>query len=232
MTSRRHRDKGYRAIVFAVSACIVAFASLAYPIETNRKTNVPSESGRMALGILAGYGLFSNSNFGNSVAFGATFTYGFSKNVAVELAGLFLSAKNKNDPAGLSQGRLTMLPLQLSLLGRLPLGRKLTPYALAGVTYFLNGFASDQALEDDWHDLGFTLTEKVNGAVGFHVGAGLEYDLGKKLAAGIGVRYCLGKTRGEWSLKDDASAVESSGTFSGLDLNTMVISAGLKFFLK
>lgn len=186
----------------------------------------------MALGFLAGYGLFSDNYLNDSMAFGAAFSYSFSKNIAIEFAGLFLSPSNDHDPAKLSQGKLLTIPLQLSLLGRFPVGTKLTPYALAGITYFLNSFSMDRTAQDNWNALGFTMTEKVDAAIGFHLGAGLEYALGEKLSAGAGVRYCMGKADGEWSIKDNQSSAEANGTFSGLDLNSLVLSIGLKYFLK
>ena len=232
MTRNRPGTKGYRALVFTLLATFCALVSFARPIEADAETAIRSERSRIGLGILAGYGLFSNSFFGNGVAFGATFTYGLGRNIAVELAGLYLSESNDPDPKTVSQGRLTTIPLQLSLLGRLPLGKKLTPYVLAGVSYFLNRFNLDDTVDQSWHDLGFSRKEEVDSAVGFHVGAGLEYVIGKDLSAGFGVRYLLGKADGEWSITDDQSAVEAAGTFSGLDLNTLVFSAGLKYFLR
>ncbi len=232
MTRKKHREPGLRISVLAFLAAFITLAAMAYPIETDRESAAAPEGSRLALGILGGYGIFSNSNFSNSVAVGVTFTYSFNKNLAVELAGLFLNESNESDPATLAQGKLTTMPLQLSLLGRYPLGKKFALTALAGITYFLNSFSLDSALVDNWHDLGFTMTESVNGALGFHCGAGLEYVLKKNLSAALGVRYCLGTAKGEWSIRDDASALETSGTFNGLDLNTMVFSFGLKYFFK
>ena len=232
MTRKRHRAPGLRVSVLAFLAAIFTLTALAYPIETDRVSAATPEGSRLALGILGGYGIFSNSHFTNSVAIGVTFSYCFNKNLAVELAGLFLSESNEYDPATLSQGKLTTMPLQLSLLGRYPLGKNFALYALAGITYFLNSFSLDSALVDNWHDLGFTMTESVDSALGFHCGAGLEYVLKKNLSAAIGVRYCLGTAKGEWSIRDDASALETSGTFNGLDLNALVFSIGLKYFFK
>jgi opacity protein-like surface antigen len=136
------------------------------------------------------------------------------------------------DPNSLSKGKLTTMPLQLSLMGRFPVGRKLTPYVLAGVSYFLNSFTLDSSIASDWKTLGFTLTEKVDKVFGFHFGGGLELALGKKLSAAIDVRYCLAKAKGSWSMQDDRSSAETSGTLSDLKLDTMVFAAGLKYFFK
>ena len=109
------------------------------------------------------------------------------------------------------------MPLQLSLMGRFPFGRKLTPYVLAGGSYFLNSFTLDSTVTDGWNAVGFALTEKVDKSFGFHFGGGLEFALSKSLSAGADVRYFIAKTKGNWSLKDNKSPVESIGTFSDLN---------------
>jgi hypothetical protein len=46
------------------------------------------------------------------------------------------------------------------------------------------------------------------------------------------VRYCIAQTKGNWSLKDNKSSEETSGTFSGIKLNTMMFAIRLKYFFK
>lgn len=224
MPRKKRGAKSYQALIFTLITGFSALVSLAAPIESIRETSAPMDNSRLGAGILGGVGLL-NSYSGVGMAFGATLSYGFSKNIAIELAGLFISGKGKYDPESLSQGRLTVIPLQLSLVGRFPLNRKLTPYLLAGGSFFLISFAQ-------WHELGMTLTEKVNNAFGFHFGGGLEYALRQTLSMTFDLRYCLGKAKGSWSIRDDATAIESEGTFSGLNLNTMIFSVGLKYFFK
>jgi outer membrane protein W len=231
MPRKKTWAKSYRALIFILIAGFSALVSIAAPIEFIPETKTPMANSRLGAGIMGGVGVL-NGYYGVGMAFGATLSYGFSRNIAIEFAGLFTSGKGKYDPETLSQGRLTVMPLQLSLLGRFPLNRKLTPYLLAGGSFFLNSFAQDSAVADGWNALGITLTEKVRNAFGFHFGGGLEYAFKQTLSVALDLRYCLGKAKGSWSIRDDATAIETSGTFSGLNLNTMIISVGLKHFFR
>ena len=231
MPKKNRCTKSYPALVFIVFFAASALVSYAAPIESARETSASHDRSRLGVEILGGAGLL-NGYSGISLAFGATFSYGFSKNIAIELAGLVISGNGDYDPQTLSAGRLTIMPLQLSLLGRFPLGRKLTPYVLTGGSFFFTMFALDKAVAKGWEDVGITLTEKVDNAFGFHFGAGLEYALGKAMSVAFDVRYILGKTGGAWSIQDNASASETDGTFSGLKLNTLVCSVGLKYLFR
>lgn len=230
--------KGRRAGSLAVLAFTLFFGfSSIFNFAASRKTKAnvrpQKDNGlRMGLGVLGGYGLFSNSHYGGSAAFGATFSFAFSKNIAIELAGIYLNSAGESDPDALSKGKLTTLPLQLSLLGRFPLNKKLTPYVLAGGNYLINSFSLDKTVVADWNAVGFTLMEKVDNAFGFHFGGGLEFAIGKTLATGIDVRYCLARAKGSWSMKDNESALETNGVFSGLKLNAMMVTLGLKYFFR
>jgi outer membrane protein W len=231
MPRKRRWVKSCQVLVVTLLAGFSALVSFANPAATIRETSATRDRGRMEVGILGGIGLF-NSYYGNGVSCGVTFSYGFSKNIAIELAGLFISGNGENDPNTLPEGKLTIMPLQLSLLGRFPLGRKLTPYVLAGASYYLNSFSLDSMVANNWNMLGLTLTENVKNAFGFHFGTGLEYKLSPALSVALDLRYFLGKAKGDWSIRDNTSAVETAGTFSGLNLNTMVCFLGLKYFFK
>ena len=231
MPQKRRWGKSHSLIVLFLFAACSAGASFASPIEMLQEKTSPHKLNRFSVGILAGAGIL-NSYAGSGPAFGATISYGISKNLAVELAGLFFAGKGENDPLTLPEGTLTIMPLQLSLQGRFPLGRKLGSYLLAGGSCFLNSFSMDSRVEAGWKDVGITLEENVHTAFGFHFGAGLEYALRKTMAVVLDVRYCLGQAKGDWSITDNASAVESAGTFSGLDMNTLIFSIGLKYFFK
>jgi outer membrane protein W len=231
MPIKRHLAKCHPVSVFPLIAAFSALVLFAFPLAAVQKSVAAKDSRRMAVGFLGGVGLL-NGYSGVGAAVGASFSYGFNRNIAVELAGFLISGKGEYDPDTISKGRLTTMPLQLSLMGRFPVGRKLTPYVLAGGSYFLNGFSMDDAVAANWNDLGFTLSEKVHGAFGFHFGAGLEYRLEHALAVVFDARYFLGKANGDWNIRENASLVETGGTFSGLDLSTMVLSLGLKYFFK
>jgi outer membrane protein W len=220
------------AFVLGAWICCGAAVAAARPVESARGKEIVPPSRRTSIGFLAGAGFFSASRIGASPAFGMSFSLGISRNLAVELAGSFLMAKTDYDPQTHSQGKLLAMPLQFSLIGRFPVGRKLTPFALAGGSYFINSFMLDGTVKDGWSAVGMSVSEKVNNALGVHFGAGVEYSLSRFLTVGIDVRYFLAKAKGSWSLKENASGLESSGTYSGVNLNALVGSMALKYVFK
>jgi len=232
MSKKRQWAQRLPALVFTLFFCFSSIFAFAISFETGQEAGATDDRGRIGLGILGGYGLFANSQFGGNAAFGATFTFAVSRNIAIEIAGIYLKTNVASDPDALSKGKLTTMPLQLSLLGRFPINKKFTPYVLAGGSYFFNSFTLDSAILDGWNAVGFTLTEKLDKAFGFHFGGGLEFALGETLSACFDVRYCMAKGKGNWSLKDSISTIETNGTFKDLNLNTMMFTVGLKYFFK
>ncbi len=232
MSKKRRWAKGLPVFAFASLLLFSAVVSYAVPIKDARRNHPARGNSRLSLGISTGYGLFSNSHIGSSPALGASFSLALRRNLAIELAGSFLKAKTENDPQTFYKGSLTAVPLQLSLVWRFAFGRKLTPYALAGGSYFLNHFSLDSTMVDAWNGVGMTLTEKVNNAPGFHFGAGMDYSLNKTLSVGLDVRYFLAKTKGSWSIRDNSGALETAGSFAGVSLNALVGSIALKYFFK
>jgi outer membrane protein W len=233
MAEKRRWSKCFPALVFMFFFTFSSLFNFVFSIAAQQSAGETNAGGgRIGLGFLGGYGLFSSSQASGGAAFGATFTYGFGKNIAIELAGIYLKTNVASDPNAFSKGKMTTLPMQFSLLGRFPINKKLTPYLLAGGSYFLNNFTLDRAVAYGWNAVGFTLTENINNAFGFHFGGGLEFALGKSLSAGVDVRYCIAQTKGNWSLKDNKSSEETSGTFSGIKLNTMMFAIRLKYFFK
>lgn len=233
MTRKRQWARNFPLLVFTFFFGLSSIFTFAIPIENFQNAEeTKAGSSRIGLGMLGGYWLFPNSQYSGSAAFGATFMLGFSKNIAIELAGIYFKGNVKSDPEFLSKGKLTVIPLQLSLMWRFPINKKLTPYILAGGSYFLNHFTLDSTEVNGWNAVGFTRTEKVDMTFGFHFGCGLEFALGKTLSAGIDMRYCLAKAKGSWSMKDNKSSNEMNGIFSNLKLNSVLLAVGLKYFFR
>ena len=233
MIIKRRWARSFQLLIFTFFFAFSSIFTYAAALETFRNADEPKAgSSRIGLGLMGGYGLFSDNNYNGGVAFGATFTFGFSRNIAIELGGIYLKGAVAGNTDTLAKGKLTTVPLQLSLMGRLPIGKMITPYILAGGNYFLNSFTLDSTVTDGWNAVDFTLTEKVDKSFGFHFGGGLEFALSKSLSAGADVRYFIAKTKGNWSLKDNKSPVESIGTFSDLKLDALMFAVGLKYFFK
>ncbi len=190
----------------------------------------PSGTG---IGLMAGYAM--PSGYGGGLAYGGNFTFMFSSNFGIEIAGLRFQS-TVDEPAeadretALSKGKLSVMPVQLSLIARFPLGPKMMPYVLAGGGYFLNSYTLDSGVKNDWEGLGFVISEKVENSVGFHFGAGLDYFFTPKLALSAVVKYCMSTFKGSWSLKETVSATEASGDLKDLKLKPFIFGLGLKYF--
>jgi len=188
---------------------------------------------RTGIGLMAGYAM--PSGYGGGLAYGASFSFGFSSNFGIEIAGLRFQS-TVDEPAeadretALSKGKLTVMPIQLSLVARFPLSPSLTPYVLAGGSYFLNKYTLDSGVQGDWEDLGFTISEKVENSIGFHFGAGLDVFMSSKLAIGAVVKYCLSTFKGSWSLTDTVTTTEAKGELKDLKLKPFIVGLGLKYF--
>ncbi|MCX6557170.1 MAG: outer membrane beta-barrel protein [Candidatus Aminicenantes bacterium] len=232
MTQKGWWTKKRMLLIFALFFASCSFFNYAAPIESFAGKATAKSGRHTGVGLWGGYGLYGNSQFNGGVAFGASFLLGLGRNLAIEFAASYLGAGVESDANALSKGKLAAMPLQLSLQGRFPVGKKLTPYLLVGGNYFLNSFSLDSTIVDGWSAVGITLSEKVAGAFGFHAGAGLELALGNSLSLNIDLRYFLAKTKSNWSMTDDESLVESSGTLSGIKLDALVFALGLKYFFK
>lgn len=188
---------------------------------------------RAGIGLMAGYAM--PSGYGGGLAYGGSFTFCFSSNFGIEIAGFRFQSK-VDEPAeadretSLSKGKLTVMPVQLSLLVRFPLSQSLTPYVLAGGGYFLNKYTIDSGVQGDWENLGFTISEKIDNGIGFHFGAGLDVFFSSKLAVGAVVKYCLSTPKGSWAIKETVSNVEASGELKDLKLKPFIVGLGLKYF--
>jgi len=199
-------------------------------VKPQREEPAYAEFKKMGLGLFVGGS--STSEYGGGLAFGANFYYGITKNIGIEVGGLRFqtTAKDTDDATKLSKGKLAVMPLQLSLIGRFPVGAKLVPYVAAGGGYYLNSFTLDAALVQSWDGLGIDLEEAIDNAFGFHFGAGVDYYVKPNIAITAGVKYCLAKTKGSWTMKDQVSSEETTGTLPDLKLNALVFGAGLKYF--
>lgn len=183
---------------------------------------------KMGVGLRAGYG-------GSGLMFGGQFNLILMKNLGICVEGLYFSQSEEGSSAfledgGLSPGKTSVIPIKLSIQGRFPLSSQLTPYILAGAGYYLNSFSLDSSFESTWNNLGFTIEETVNGALGFHGGAGLDFFLNEAMAANLDIRYVYLKPKGSWTITDQLSSAATSGDIENINLSSVLIGLGFKFF--
>ncbi|MFQ6083359.1 MAG: OmpW family outer membrane protein [Candidatus Aminicenantia bacterium] len=192
-----------------------------------KKVEIGPKSG---IGIRAGYAMPSEEKYGSGLKYGANFCFGITKNIAIELSGLRFQSNVEEDPEALSKGKLSAIPIQLSIQGRFPINNQFVPYVLGGAGYYLNSFTFDEDLTDAWDALGFDIEEKVENTTGFHFGAGIDYFFTDNIALNADIRYCIVKTKGSWTITDQIGGTETSEDLEDLNLNSIMFGVGLKFF--
>jgi len=192
-----------------------------------RKLRIGPKSG---IGFLAGYAMPAENNYSSGLKYGGNICLGITKNVSIELKGLSFQSNVEGDPEALSKGRLSVIPIQLSIQARFPISWRFLPYLLGGGGYYLNRFDLDEEITDAWDALGFDLGEKVENAIGYHFGAGIDLFLTKNIALNANVRYCIAKIKGSWTLTDQIIGTETSGDIEDLNLNSLIFGGGLKFY--
>ena len=185
-----------------------------------------------SIGIGGGYAMVGD--YGNGLAFGGSFYFGFSRNfgldIGVQMLGSTYEGEDPPDINKLSAGKLSVMPVQLSLVGRFPVGTSIAPYIMAGAGYYLNKFTLNGDITSSWDALGFKIEEGLKNSIGFHFGAGLDFFITPSIALNLGATYCMAKAKGDWSITDNATSEVASGDLSGLKLDPLVFGARLKFF--
>jgi outer membrane protein W len=202
------------------------------PISASR-TYVPKKiklGPKSGVGFLAGYAMPAENNYSSGLKYGGNICLGITKNVSVELSGLRFQSDVGGDPEALSKGKLSVIPIQLSIQARFPISWRFLPYLLGGGGYYLNRFNLDREIIDAWDALGFDIEEKVENAIGYHFGAGIDLFITKNIALNADVRYFITKIKGSWTLTDQIIGTENSGSLENLNLNSLIFGGGLKFY--
>ncbi len=192
-----------------------------------RKLKLGPKSG---VGFLAGYAMPAESNYNSGLEYGGNICFGITKNVSIELQGLIFQSDVEGNPEALSKGKLSVIPIQLSIQARFPISWRFLPYLLGGGGYYLNRFNLDREIIDAWDALGFDIEEKVENAIGYHFGAGIDLFITKNIALNADIRYFIAKIKGSWTLTDQIIGTENSGSLENLNLNSLIFGGGLKFY--
>ncbi len=192
-----------------------------------------SGGGRLwGLGLNGGYALPSEGAYGGNPAFGLSLAYYLNSHMALEMSAYRTSSRVEESLEGLSAGRLTAFPLSISLLGRYPITDRVVPYGTAGAVFHFNSFRVCSRCLETWDALGIDIQERMENALGFQVGGGVDYMLGRALGLNVEVRYHFMKSGGTWAMTDRLSGLETSGELKDLNLNALVFRVGVKIFLR
>lgn len=185
------------------------------------------------IGLFGGYAQPANEGYAGSIAYGFNLSFVVMKNLAVEVTGFRFESDVEGSVTGLSQGKMAVMPIQLSLQGRFPMsGGRLIPFVEAGAGYYLNTFTLDEAVAADWDAVGFNLDESVENVVGFHFGAGLDFFVARNISLGAGVKYCIATTKGSWSLTDTATGTAANGDLEDLKVGPLAFGIRLRYIFK
>ena len=189
---------------------------------------VVSLGAQVRFGLGGGYALATDSAYAGGFSFSGQIGFLIGRNFAIELSGTYiLKGDVTGTAAGLSQGSLSRIPLELSFQGRFPIG-KIVPYVMAGAGYVLHTFDLDASLVSQWSTVGFTIEEKVDNAFSAHFGAGVDFYITPMLAINLNAKYLLPfGAKGSWSLTD-MGGTEASGTLD-LKLGMIMFGTGVKF---
>jgi len=193
---------------------------------------------KSCIGVDAGYSITQEDNYSEGINYGGSFCLGIIEYLSLEVSGLRFQNDVEGSVDGFSKGKLTVMPVLLSIQARLPVTPRFIPYIQGGGGYYLSSFALDEEIINTWDTLGFDVKEgfDVKGKIenrknifGYHFGAGLDFFITRNIAINADFKYCMVKSKGLWSLTDQISGTVTSGDLENLNLNTMMFGAGLKF---
>jgi len=183
--------------------------------------------------ILGGYALPTEKNYAGAFAFGGRLSFDLHQYFAIEVSGFRYETSVAGTEDGLSKGTLAVLPLEVSLVGRLPLsGGRFTPTFAVGAGYFIHQFSLDPQIGADWETVGFSITEKLDNAIGFHLGVGLDIALNRSLSLVVDAMFRFAESKAAWTMTDQTSHEEISGALEKLDQGSIALGIGLKFSLR
>lgn len=207
-------------MVTTLSLCILMLAGSAGIL------NAASGAKKKGIGLEAGFGMFQEAQFKEGTAISLNLFYTFTPKFRMELRGGYMSVKSDNEPTGLSQGTLKVIPLQLSLQYRLKMGAKLFPYLTIGAGYYINSFDLEKGGE--WQALGYEINDDVDSGAGFHAGLGLDYFFSPSVAFALDARYVFANLKGTHSISEVVTGITNTGEID-VPMNHFTVGVGLRF---
>lgn len=179
------------------------------------------------LGLSLNYGLFEEYDSGYG-AF-AHVNYQLGKSFLLQLQGGIEMVSTLNDPQGLGPGKLSLMPVQLSLFYRLPLSRKMILRLGGGAGYAFSSFQFDE--EDKWSQVGFTATQKLDPGPLYHAALAVDFQVSEKMTLFVEGRYCAGQLDGEYEMIDRIGGETFKGSWRE-EIRYAAITAGLSVSLR
>ena len=183
----------------------------------------------VGLNVRAGMNRMIEEEYKNGFIYSGGLSFGIHKNIALELSVSGFRSNIEQSFETLSKGKISFVPIQLSLILRVPI-KKFMPYVSFGGSYYLNSFALDEEVYNAWNFLGFEIEEEVKNMFGLHYGVGLDFFFSENFAFNIDIKHNLAKASGTWAMKDIATNLSISGDIDNIKLNSFLLLAGFKLY--
>ncbi len=177
------------------------------------------------------YALPTGASYSGGAGFGLAAGWELDPRFSLELGLRNWTMTSEGSVEGLSLGKLCVLPIEVALKARFPLGEKLSLFGEAGVGYAIHSFTLDEGFVEDWTAVGFEIAETAKGGLSARLGVGLELALSPKMSLDLTAGYSLLRSGGEWSITDVYSGETASGLLESLNFDSVTFSLGLKIAL-
>jgi outer membrane protein W len=168
-----------------------------------------------------GASYLSDDNYNSAANFNGHFSYRVTEDFSLELSVHYFKARVEGRPLELSEGDLSVIPVQMSIQRRFFLQEKTFAYVSGGIGYYFTSFSVG--------DTSMSREETAESTLGFHVGAGVEYNFKKNLSLKLDIKYCFASTSGSWSFIDPITGPES-GQIDDIKLGAFLVGIGITFF--
>jgi hypothetical protein len=190
---------------------------------------VPAAPAGVRLSLTGGYAAALEANDAGGWGASAAGEFDLGRALAVGLRLTRIAVSIQGTEGFLSQGQVSVLPIEIFLQLRWPGSGRLRPYLEAGGGYSFNSAALAPAVAEAWDLVGFTASESVKGSPAFFAGAGCDFALGSRLFLSAHVQAMIAKADGSWSLTDTATGLKLAGDIQDQSLNAIYAGLGLKY---
>jgi len=206
-----------------LSVFVLVFAGAASIAAAQTADNLPR-------GNVSGFGTFAASvsdGLEGGNGFGLSGSYFFSRLIGVEVGWRrqtfdVLSTEGNS----LSGGDLTANVITAGVVVRMATGR-VQPYAVGGLAFYANNYSIDPAKEAELAAFNFSAAESIDGAVGFNVGGGVDFQASGRVGIFVDARFISATADTSGSLTDLATQITASAP-GEQQLNVFAVSGGIR----
>jgi hypothetical protein len=193
---------------------------------------VAAEAG-VHLSLAGGYAATPDQAPGEGVVVCGSVGFSLSKALSLDLTVGRWEVPIRGTDSGLSQGRLTEIPIALELRVHIPLGpSRFGAYVAGGLGYALHSFELDSGFAGGWRTAGLEVRENADHGPAGHVGAGFEIALGPAVALEVGARYTILRTKGDWSMADLVGDENVGGRLDNLNFDALAVVVGFRVAIR